>query len=57
MLVARDGAQVAALVEDLDPARARALGEAARRRVLAEHTYAHRAGEVERLLESELARA
>ena len=57
VLVAEDGAEVAALVEQLDPARARAIGEAGRRRVLAEHTYAHRAVEVERLLEAELARA
>ena len=57
VLVAKDGAEVAALVEQLVPARARALGEAARCRVLAEHTYAHRAVEVERLLEPELARA
>jgi spore maturation protein CgeB len=56
VLVAEDGAEVAALVEQLDPARARAIGEAARCRVLAEHTYAHRAVEVERLLERELAR-
>ena len=57
VLVARDGAEVAALVEALEPERASAIGEAARRRVLAEHTYAHRAVEVERLLEAELARA
>jgi spore maturation protein CgeB len=57
VLVAEDGAEVAELVEQLDPAQARAIGEAARRRVLAEHTYAHRAVEVERLLERELVRA
>jgi spore maturation protein CgeB len=57
VLVARDGAEVAALVEALEPERARAIGQAARRRVLAEHTYAHRAVDVERLLEAELARA
>jgi spore maturation protein CgeB len=57
VLVARDGAEVAALVEALEPERAGAIGDAARRRVLAEHTYAHRAVEVERLLEAELARA
>jgi spore maturation protein CgeB len=43
---------VAAAVEELTPARARAIGEAARRRVLAEHTYAHRAAELERLLDA-----
>jgi len=50
VLVARDGAEVAAHVEALAPERARAIGEAAKRRVLAEHTYAHRAEQVERLL-------
>jgi spore maturation protein CgeB len=50
VLVAADGEEVAAHVEALDPARARRIGDAARRRVLAEHTYAHRAVEVERLL-------
>jgi spore maturation protein CgeB len=50
VLVAADGEEVAAHVEALDPARARRIGDAARRRVVAEHTYAHRAVEVERLL-------
>jgi spore maturation protein CgeB len=50
VLVAADGEEVAAHVEALDPARARRIGDAARRRALAEHTYAHRAVEVERLL-------
>ncbi|MGC3997448.1 MAG: glycosyltransferase [Anaeromyxobacter sp.] len=50
VLVARDGEEVAAHVEALTPARARALGEAARRRVLAEHTYAQRAASVEEAL-------
>jgi spore maturation protein CgeB len=50
VLVARDGAEVAALLADLDPARARAIGEAARERVLARHTYAQRAEQVEALL-------
>jgi spore maturation protein CgeB len=51
VLVARDGAAVAAYVEALDPARARAIGQAAQRRVLAEHTYTHRAELVERVLQ------
>ena len=51
VLVAASGAEVAALLEELDPERARAIGEAARRRVQREHTYARRAAEVERLLE------
>jgi spore maturation protein CgeB len=50
VLVARDGAEVAAHVEALTPERARAIGAAARRRVLAGHTYAHRAAQVEELL-------
>jgi spore maturation protein CgeB len=52
VLVARDGAEVAELVRGLDVGRARAIGAAARRRVLREHTYAQRAAEVELLLEA-----
>ena len=51
ILVARDGAQVAALLAGLTPGRARAIGEAARRRALAEHTYDRRAGRVEEVLD------
>lgn len=51
ILVARDGSEVAGHVERLDRAMARKIGGAARQRVLAEHTYAHRAAEVERVLE------
>jgi spore maturation protein CgeB len=51
ILVAEDGAAVAAHVEALTPERARAIGQAAYRRVLAEHTYAHRAAQVEQVLE------
>jgi spore maturation protein CgeB len=43
VLVASDGAEVAAHVAVLDGSRARAVGEAARRRALAEHTYDRRA--------------
>jgi spore maturation protein CgeB len=50
VLAARDGAEVAAIVEGLAPDRARRIGRAARRRVLAEHTYARRAREVEAAL-------
>ena len=53
VLVARDGEEVAGHLEGLTPERARRIGEAARRRVLAEHTYRRRAAQVER----ELARA
>jgi spore maturation protein CgeB len=50
VLVARDGAEVAEAVASLSPERARRIGERARSRVLAEHTYEHRAAEVEALL-------
>lgn len=50
VLVARDGNEVAAHVGSLDPARARSIGQAALRRVLAEHTYAHRARQLDDLL-------
>jgi spore maturation protein CgeB len=50
VLVARDGAEVADLVRGLDEARAKKIGEAAMKRVLAEHTYAHRAKQVDVIL-------
>ena len=50
VLVAADGAEVAELLRGLDAQRAREIGEAARARVLREHTYARRAAEVEELL-------
>lgn len=56
ILVARSGEEVAAHLRALDAGRARAIGAAARQRVLAEHTYAHRAEQVERLLLGDRAR-
>jgi spore maturation protein CgeB len=50
VLVARDGAEVAAHVETLSPERAQEIGKRALRRVLAEHTYAQRAQVVEDVL-------
>ncbi len=50
VLVAHDGAEVAAHLRATDAATARAIGRAAWRRVLAEHTYAHRALAFERAL-------
>lgn len=50
VLIAVDGAEVARRVDELGGAEARAIGERARQRMLAEHTYAHRALGVERLL-------
>ncbi len=55
VLVARDGAEVAAHVEALTPARARDIGEAARQRILRDHTYARRGAEVDRILKAERA--
>jgi spore maturation protein CgeB len=52
VLVASDGDAVVAHLADLTPERARALGGAAHRRVLAEHTYVHRAVEVEYVLDA-----
>lgn len=50
VLVASGGAAVAEYLEGLSASRARAIGSGARRRILAEHTYAHRARQLERLL-------
>ena len=50
VLVARDGAEVGELLAGLDERRARTIGDAARARVLAGHTYADRAAQVEALL-------
>jgi spore maturation protein CgeB len=51
VLVARDGLEVAEHVRRLDPEQAKRIGEGAYRRVLSEHTYAHRAAQLEALLE------
>jgi spore maturation protein CgeB len=55
VLVARDGADVAEHIRGLTPERARAIGEAARRRVLADHTYALRGAQVDAILKEEAA--
>jgi len=57
ILVARDGAEVADVLRGLTPDRARRIGQAARRRVLAGHTYGHRAAAVEAVLEGKAAEA
>ena len=51
MLVARNGDEVAQHVQSLDAAKAKAVGQAAYKRVLAEHTYAHRAAQLDAVLE------
>jgi spore maturation protein CgeB len=50
VLVARDGADVAEHLRTLTPDRARAIGQAARARCLAEHTYQKRAEHVHTIL-------
>jgi spore maturation protein CgeB len=57
ILVARNGNEVAQHLRELTPERARKIGEAGYKRVLAEHTYAHRAAQLEKLLEGELKEA
>jgi spore maturation protein CgeB len=47
ILVARDGKDVAAVIADLTPSRAAAIGKRALERVLREHTYTHRGAEVD----------
>jgi spore maturation protein CgeB len=55
VLVARDGQDVIEQLRSLTPERARAIGEAALKRVLAEHTYAHRGAQVDALLRAQMA--
>ncbi|HKI24583.1 MAG TPA: glycosyltransferase [Gaiellaceae bacterium] len=50
VLVADSGEEVSELLAELTPEQAADIGEAARRRVLTEHTYAHRAEQVEQVL-------
>jgi spore maturation protein CgeB len=51
VLVAHSGDEVAAQLERLDHAAAHRIGQAAYARVLAQHTYGHRAAQLEALLE------
>jgi spore maturation protein CgeB len=50
VLVARHGDEVVERLRELTPERARRIGQAALRRILSEHTYAHRAAQVEAVL-------
>lgn len=52
VLVAADGEAVTQHLAALTPERARCIGHAAYRRVLAEHTYAHRAAQLEAVLDA-----
>jgi spore maturation protein CgeB len=56
VLVAADGDAVADILGRLDPRQAKAIGAAARRRILAEHTYQHRAAQLQAILQAESAR-
>jgi spore maturation protein CgeB len=56
VLVARNGDEVAEHVQSLTAERAREIGDAGYRRVLADHTYAQRAKQVEEVLEGVAAR-
>lgn len=49
-LVAENGDEVARILRNLTPEQAKSIGEAARNRVLSEHTYEHRGAQVEELL-------
>jgi len=55
VLVARDGQDVAEHVRALTPERARDIGQAALRRILAEHSYSHRGEQVDMILREERA--
>jgi spore maturation protein CgeB len=57
VLVARDGEEVAEYVRSLTEERARSIGMAAYRRVISEHTYAHRAVQLEKLLDAKMKRS
>ena len=50
ILVAHDGAEVSWHVSSLTPQRSRTIGQAALKRALADHTYAHRARLLEQVL-------
>ena len=56
VLLCSDGEELAAHLRDLDRGRARDIGEVARARILAEHTYARRAALCEAVLEGRAAR-
>jgi spore maturation protein CgeB len=53
VLIVSDGEELADLLRSLTRDRARAIGSAARQRVLGEHTYTHRVAALERVLETQ----
>ncbi|MBE7171322.1 MAG: glycosyltransferase [Williamsia sp.] len=54
ILVAASGAEVKEILSGLTPEKAAAIGQAALKKVLAEHTYKHRAAELDQILQQEL---
>jgi spore maturation protein CgeB len=54
VLVADGPEQVNEYLRSIGPVQSRGIGERARKRLLAEHTYAHRAAQLEELLEARL---
>jgi spore maturation protein CgeB len=55
VLLAHNGTQVAHILEELSDSRARAIGEAARKRILADHTYSQRGMLVDSILQQAIA--
>lgn len=50
VLVAKNGKEVADILKNLSPEKALEIGKAAKKRMLSEHTYAHRAEKLENIL-------
>jgi spore maturation protein CgeB len=50
VLIANNGNEIVAILKDLTPEQAKSIGKAARKRMLAEHTYAHRTEKLENIL-------
>ena len=50
VLVARDGKDVTEILSRLEPLEAKKIGKPARENILRDHTYAHRAAEVDRII-------
>lgn len=57
VLVARNGEDVGAHLQSLTAERAKQIGDAASRRILSEHTYAHRAEQLQHVLNGNYTRA
>jgi len=56
ILVARNGEEVAQIMAELTPEKAQQIGQAAYKKVLSAHTYAHRADQLEKLLYAKITR-